>query len=53
MHAVKVTFENGDTITTEINGTRESISEYYAIGKVFNLGRVSDNLQRVTNIQFI
>ena len=51
--AVKVTFANGDTISTEINGTEETIRNYYAIGKYFNLGRVGDNMQAVTNLEFI
>lgn len=52
-HTVIVTFKNNDTITTGINGTKESIKEYYAIGKYFNIGNVSDNMQQVTKLKFI
>ena len=38
METAKVTFSNGDTITTGINGTDNEIREYYAIGREFNLG---------------
>lgn len=37
-HFVIVHFDNGDTIKTSINGTIEEISQYYAIGREFNLG---------------
>ena len=57
MRAVTVTFSNGDTISTNINGTNESITEYYAIGKFFNLGHVNpaieDNMQSVTHLEFL
>lgn len=53
MRTVKVTFANGDTITTAINGTEETIKDYYRIGKVFNIGNVNDNLQDVTSLEFL
>lgn len=37
MRTVKVTWSDGDTSITEINGTMEEIRTYY-IGKWFNLG---------------
>ena len=55
-HAVKVTFGDGDHILTEINGTEESVREYYAIGRTFNLGRMSkgeDDLQKVAALEFL
>ena len=53
MKEVKVLFSNGDTITTRINGTKEEILQYYKVGKIFNLGCESDNLQRVVKVEFI
>lgn len=37
-YAIKVIFDNYDTLITEINGTPETICDYY-IGKTFNLGK--------------
>lgn len=42
-HAVKVNFDNGDNLETEINGTYESIRQYY-LGKTFNLGNGENDL---------
>ncbi len=51
---VKVTFHDGDTIVTWINGTRDRIRKYYAIGKYFNIGRGEhDYMQKVTAFEFI
>lgn len=52
-------FPSSDVIVTEINGTVESVKEYYAIGKVFNMGYghrdrngkiQEDHLMEVTNV---
>lgn len=40
---VEVTFTNGDSLKTEINGTVDEIKKYY-IGKSFNLGHNGDDL---------
>lgn len=53
MRLVKVTFENGDTITTHINGTDEEIKWYYIIGRLFNIGTVADNMQKVEFVEII
>lgn len=37
MTSVRITWSNGDTTTTSINGTKPEILEYY-IGKTFNIG---------------
>ena len=50
-HTVRVTFTNGDTITTEINGTPDEVCDYY-IGNLFNLGSNGDNMQRAVSIEF-
>jgi len=44
-------FENGDTVSTSVNGTEKEISDYY-VGKMFNLGVVADNMQKCTHIEF-
>ena len=47
MKAVKVTFSDGDSLVTSINGTIEDIRTYY-IGQEFNLGQPYDpTLDRV------
>lgn len=52
---VKVTFSDGDTITTRINGTEVEIRAYYAIGREFNLGDGAggDKMASVTGIEFL
>ena len=52
MKNVKVTFENGDTISTRMNGTKEEITAYY-VGNKFNLGSVEDNMQAAVNVEFV
>lgn len=53
MKAVKVTFQNGDHLSTNINGTDEEIIAYYKPGKVFNIGTVEDNLQPVVKCEIL
>lgn len=53
MKTVKVIFENGNSITTRINGTTEEIKEYYAIGTPFNIGSVDDDIQKVKSLEFL
>lgn len=48
----KVTFDNGDVIETEINGTDEEIKSYY-MGKTFNLGREEDDMHKVVKVEVI
>lgn len=50
MKNVLVNFKNGNQIRTAINGTDLEIHRYYAVGKVFNIGSVNDDLQPVANI---
>lgn len=50
---VRVTFGNGDSITTGINGTKQEIIDYY-IGKWFNIGHgEDDNMQWAERVDFI
>ena len=53
MQTVKVTYSDGDTITTGINGTNQEIKEYFAIGRTFNIGNLHDNMQQVTALEFL
>ena len=58
MKTVRVTYANGDTIITGINGTRAEVERYFAIGKKFNLatgaaGDELDNMQAVTKLDFL
>lgn len=53
MRTVKVTFEDGNSLVTSINGNDSDIREYYKIGNVFNLGTDSDNLQKVKTLEFL
>ena len=53
MNAIKVTFANGDSLITSINGTREEILAYY-VGNVFNLGSgENDLLTRAVDVEFL
>jgi len=52
MTAVKITFENKETITTRINGTIEGIKKYY-LGKYFNLGKEKDDMQKAIKCEFL
>ena len=45
-----VRFENDDIIYAEIRGTIPEILKYYAIGNSFNLGSVTDNIQKVKSV---
>lgn len=52
-HTVKVTFANGNSITTGINGTRESVTQYY-MGNTFNLGNdAKDEMTTATKVEFL
>lgn len=56
-YTVKVFFKDTNyTITTEINGTPESIREYYAFGRRFNVGGPNgqeDRMETVREVRFI
>lgn len=53
---IRVTFADGNTLTTEINGTEEEIRAYY-IGQRFNFGDTDahpeDNMQAATAVEFL
>ena len=52
MKSCKVTFENGNTLTTGINGTDEEIKAYY-LNKYFNLGCVEDDMQKAVEVTIL
>lgn len=53
MRTIKVTWEDGDTTITNINGTDEQIRQYY-LNQVFNLGRGPDDyLVRAVSVEFL
>ena len=48
----KVTFDNGEVITTCINGTDEEIKAYY-MNNIFNLGAEEDDMHKVVKVEVI
>ena len=52
MLTVKCTFSDGNTITTDINGTIEEVKKYY-LNNWFNLGVVDDDMQKCINVEQI
>lgn len=50
---IKVTYEDGNTIETPINGTRQEITDYY-VGKYFNMGSgEEDKMVMAVNVDFL
>lgn len=49
MYAI-IKFENGNTIETTMNGSIESCGKYYKVGRVFNIGYVRDNMQKIASL---
>jgi len=53
MRTIRVDFSNGDHLITSINGTEQSIREYY-IGNQFNIGTGGDDLLvTATEVTFV
>lgn len=52
MLTLKINYENGDHNYTRMNATPEQAKTYY-IGKIFNIGIASDNLQKCTSIEIL
>jgi hypothetical protein len=51
---VKVTYADGNTITTEINGDAETINNYFKVGKSFNIGSGgNDNMQEIVRTEIL
>lgn len=55
LRSVKVTYADGNIIYTDMAAglTDNEILSYFAVGKVFNIGNVDDNLQAVTECEII
>lgn len=49
---VKVYFEDGDNLTTSINGTVEEVKRYY-IGNTFNRGIAIDKMVKAVRVEFL
>lgn len=52
MRTIKVTFDNGDSIITNINGTESEIKDYY-IGSAFNIGNYEDCFVKAISVEFL
>jgi hypothetical protein len=52
MITVKAIFADGDSITTRINATEQEARAYY-VGKKFNTGSVSDNMQTCVDLEVL
>lgn len=52
-HAVKVFLKDGNSFTTAINGTIETIKNYYSIGSRWNIGTENDDIQECIQLAFI
>jgi len=51
--AVKVFFENGNSLITEINGNFERAKDYY-LNKVFNIGQCGhDNMSKCISVKLL
>lgn len=51
-HCVKVTFANGNSLVSTINGTEAEVRAYY-MNNQFNLGVVEDNMQSAVSVEFL
>ena len=51
MKSVTVTFTDGETIKTRINGSNDTIREYYAVGSQMNVGSVQDNYKTIEKVE--
>lgn len=49
LRSIKVTYSDGNEITTSMAShlTDDDMLNYFSIGKWFNIGRISDNMQQV------
>lgn len=52
-HSIRVYFENGAEIITTVNGTVREITDYYKLGKKFNVSLNSEDvISKVSALQF-
>jgi len=50
---VKVTFGNGDVITTRMNATEETVRAYYKVGSQMNIGAVHDDFETIVSVDIV
>ena len=50
MNSYKITFSDGDSLTTSMNAMSEEARAYY-LGKTFNLGAERDRLLRCVSVE--
>lgn len=50
MNAFKITFDNGDSMVSRLNGNIEDARRYY-LGNIFNLGVVNDDMHRCVGVE--
>lgn len=50
MIAIKCYYEDGNTITTNINGTIEDAKKYF-LGQYVNIGHITDNIQQCIRVE--
>ena len=55
LRGVKVTYSNGQSIATSMAAhlTDEDIKNYFRVGRVFNIGSVTDDLQAVKHVEIL
>jgi len=55
LRGVKVTYSNGEVISTSMaaNLTDKEITDYFKIGRKFNIGNVKDNIQTVKKVEIL
>lgn len=52
MRTIKITYDNGDSIIANINGTESEIKDYY-IGKVFHIRTCKDCFVKAVSVEFL
>jgi hypothetical protein len=52
MTTIKATFTNGESIITKINATNSEAKAYY-LDNFFNLGSVTDNMQKCIKCEIL
>jgi hypothetical protein len=50
--SIRVHYEDGNVVPTEINGTEEEINDYY-VGKYFNFGVEDDKMVKAVRVEFL
>lgn len=55
LRAIEVTYSNGDVILTSMAAhlTDEQMTDYFRVGKQFNIGSATDNMQKVVSTKIL